>query len=48
MIFWQRLRWTATVAFLALIALSWVGRERTGPSQANVDRPFRMAPNFYR
>lgn len=27
--FWKRLRWIATAAFLALIALGWLGSERT-------------------
>jgi hypothetical protein len=45
--FWRRLRWMATFAFVALIALSWMGTERTGPSRASGDRAPRTAPIFH-
>jgi hypothetical protein len=45
--FWNRLRWTATLAFMALLALSWAGTGRFG-SPSTDGRSLRIAPVFHR
>jgi hypothetical protein len=45
MTFWNRLRWTATFAFIALLVLSFVGNARLASSDA---RSLRLAPAFNR
>jgi hypothetical protein len=45
--FWSRLRWTATLAFIALLALSWAGTGRFGSSSPDGRGP-RIAPVFHR
>jgi hypothetical protein len=48
MTFWKRLRWTATAAFLVLVALSWLGSEKAPPSSLMGGKPLRTAPEFRR
>lgn len=45
--FWNRLRWTATLAFIALFVLSWAGNGRSGPASPDARGP-RLAPVFHR
>jgi hypothetical protein len=45
--FWKRLRWSATLVFVALVALSWLGTERAGPWGTGGHRAPRIAPNFH-
>lgn len=47
MSFWRRLRWTATIAFIALVVLSWIGTDGTLPSHGGSGRPLHTAPQFH-
>jgi hypothetical protein len=48
MTFWKRLRWTATAAFLALVALSWLGGDKAPHPSSGSGKPLRTAPEFRR
>jgi hypothetical protein len=46
-IFWKRLRWTATLAFLALLVLSWMGSEKLSLRASGGGKALREAPEFH-
>ncbi len=45
--FWKRLRWAATIAFLALLIVSWFGIAPGGAQPTGSNPPVRLAPNFH-
>jgi hypothetical protein len=44
--FWKRLRWASTLAFIALLLLSWFGSDTPPSAPGGTPPPARLAPTF--
>jgi hypothetical protein len=44
--FWKRLRWAFSLAFIALLLLSWFGSDPSSSAPGSKPLPVRKAPTF--
>ena len=44
--FWKRLRWAFSLAFIAMLLLSWFGGDPTSSAPGGKPPPVRKAPTF--